>query len=174
MISFKYILIALLVVLILAAFVSGYFLLSVKKAPVTACTMEAKLCPGGSVVGRTGASCKFADCPAVNPSVQNSGIIGTVLLGPTCPVEKNPPDPKCADKLFATTLEIISADKTQIIKQITSDSSGRFAVNLVPGEYLIQSVPNTNILPRCSSNGTIVVVADQYTKADVSCDTGIR
>ncbi len=28
-----------------------------------ACTMEAKLCPDGSSVGRTGPSCEFAPCP---------------------------------------------------------------------------------------------------------------
>ncbi len=28
-----------------------------------ACTMEAKLCPDGSSVGRTGPNCEFAACP---------------------------------------------------------------------------------------------------------------
>jgi len=27
------------------------------------CTMEAKLCPDGSAVGRTGPNCEFAPCP---------------------------------------------------------------------------------------------------------------
>lgn len=31
-----------------------------------ACTMEAKLCPDGSSVGRTGPKCEFAECPKVN------------------------------------------------------------------------------------------------------------
>lgn len=31
-----------------------------------ACTMEAKLCPDGSAVGRSGPNCEFAPCPAVN------------------------------------------------------------------------------------------------------------
>ena len=30
----------------------------------TMCTMEAKLCPDGSSVGRTGPNCEFAACPA--------------------------------------------------------------------------------------------------------------
>jgi len=29
------------------------------------CTMEAKLCPDGSAVGRTGPNCEFAACPEV-------------------------------------------------------------------------------------------------------------
>ncbi|MDC0721390.1 hypothetical protein [Nannocystis bainbridge] len=28
-----------------------------------ACTMEAKVCPDGSAVGRTGPNCEFAPCP---------------------------------------------------------------------------------------------------------------
>jgi len=31
--------------------------------PMVACTMEAKLCPGGSAVGRVGPNCEFAKCP---------------------------------------------------------------------------------------------------------------
>lgn len=33
-----------------------------------ACTMEAKKCPDGSYVSRTGPNCEFAKCPTVNPS----------------------------------------------------------------------------------------------------------
>jgi|GEM_PF-3541662 len=32
---------------------------------VTACTTEAKVCPDGTVVGRTGEQCQFAECPPV-------------------------------------------------------------------------------------------------------------
>lgn len=32
----------------------------------TACTQEAKLCPDGSSVGRTGLNCEFAPCPGEN------------------------------------------------------------------------------------------------------------
>lgn len=31
-----------------------------------ACTMEAKLCPDGSSVGRIGPACEFAPCPDMN------------------------------------------------------------------------------------------------------------
>ncbi len=38
-----------------------------------ACTEEAKLCPDGSAVGRTGPSCEFAPCPdAVTPTQDNN------------------------------------------------------------------------------------------------------
>ncbi len=37
------------------------------KPPPTACTQEAKLCPDGSTVGRTGPNCEFAPCPTTYP-----------------------------------------------------------------------------------------------------------
>ena len=39
----------------------GYSIL--KKGKPVACTQEAKLCPDGSYVGRTGPNCEFALCP---------------------------------------------------------------------------------------------------------------
>src|SRR3989338_9585624 len=42
--------------------------------PIIACTQEAKICPDGTAVGRTGLNCEFAACPsAVKP------------LPPSCP-----------------------------------------------------------------------------------------
>lgn len=32
------------------------------------CTMEAKICPDGSTVGRSGPSCEFAPCPTQGPT----------------------------------------------------------------------------------------------------------
>ncbi|MEY4731872.1 MAG: hypothetical protein RL681_818 [Candidatus Parcubacteria bacterium] len=42
----------------------GYFALTKTQSPVAQqCTMEARLCPDGSAVGRTGPNCEFAECP---------------------------------------------------------------------------------------------------------------
>ncbi len=44
----------------------GMYYFLVKKAPKpVACTQEAKICPDGSAVGRTGPNCEFAECPTV-------------------------------------------------------------------------------------------------------------
>jgi hypothetical protein len=44
-----------------------------EKEPV-ACTMEAKLCPDGSYVGRTGPNCEFI-CPATSTPIFEDGTI---------------------------------------------------------------------------------------------------
>jgi hypothetical protein len=36
--------------------------------PATACTEEAKVCPDGSAVGRSGPNCEFAPCPGEGSS----------------------------------------------------------------------------------------------------------
>lgn len=152
----------------------------------TACTDEAKLCPDGTYVGRTGSQCQFSTCPSViiatttatttPPSAQkiNGGISGTVLLGPTCPVMRNPPDPQCADKPYATSLEVTTVDGTKVITRFSSDTQGKFKVNVPPGEYIIRSIPTNNFYPRCGTSETIRVKLHEFTNAPVSCDTGIR
>ncbi|HLC60214.1 MAG TPA: hypothetical protein VJJ52_02185 [Candidatus Nanoarchaeia archaeon] len=44
--------------------ISVFFILACTQNDPVACTEEAKICPDGSAVGRTGPKCEFADCPA--------------------------------------------------------------------------------------------------------------
>jgi hypothetical protein len=106
-------------------------------------------------------------------TVASSGVKGTVLLGPTCPMERVPADPACADRAYAAKLQLMNQDATSVIKTFSSDSAGRYQIAVAPGTYVIRSVPTANIFPSCSS-GTIVVKAHTYTTMPVSCDTGIR
>ena len=152
-----------------------------------ACTEEAKLCPDGSYVGRTGPQCQFSSCPtnATGTSTatttpistttpKTSGITGTVLLGPRCPVMRDPPDPQCDDRPYQTNLVVTTPDGARTIVQFSSNTTGKFKVNVPPGEYVIRSAPTSNFYPRCSSNGNVIVKAGVFTDTAVSCDTGIR
>lgn len=62
-----------------------------------ACTVEAKLCPDGSYVGRTGPNCAFASCPGPNPTPTPapggdcSGPGGACPSGYTCIQKCGPP-----------------------------------------------------------------------------------
>jgi len=136
-----------------------------------ACSQIAKLCPDGSAVGRTGPNCEFAPCPTTN----GQGIVsGQILLGPTCPVMRIPPDPACADKPYQTTIQIIATNSPQgaPFKVITSDKQGNYTVTLPAGEYNFQP-HGGNLLPRCGSQD-VTVTAGANLKYDFSCDTGIR
>ena len=163
-----------IILIVLVLIIAGAMYLYVSKnQPVQkACTMEARLCPDGSYVGRTGPSCEFAACPS--PTSNKSGISGQVLLGPTCPVERIPPDPNCVDKPYKTNLMLTFADQSYVIAQFSSDENGNFSIEADPGKYQIRSAAAANLLPYCSSSGTIKVTANTYTSAAIFCDTGIR
>ncbi len=104
----------------------------------------------------------------------HTGIVGTVLLGPTCPVERVPPDPQCADRPYATKFSLTNASGSGVIEEFSSDASGAFRVDIRPGEYEIHQATGASMLPRCSAATPILVTAGTYTNVAVSCDTGIR
>ena len=101
-------------------------------------------------------------------------INGSVLLGPTCPVVKDPPEDQCADKPHKTNLALTTNDGAQVIKEFSSDENGRFTVKAPPGEYSIRSAVSGNIWPYCSSNKTTKINAGSSVETTVYCDTGIR
>jgi hypothetical protein len=139
----------------------------------TICTQEAKQCPDGSYVGRTGPNCEFAACPT-HPGIlpYTSGIQGKVSLGPTCPVARTPPDPECADKGYATLVSVSRLGSSSIYATVKSDANGAFQFSLPPGSYTV-SAAGGQTLPRCSSV-TATVGPSGYVIADISCDTGIK
>ena len=53
------------VIVVVSAFATYKFIsLKVNKNEQVFCTMEAKMCPDGSYVGREGPKCEFAKCPS--------------------------------------------------------------------------------------------------------------
>jgi len=152
-------------------------------APV-ACTMEAKLCPDGSAVGRTGPNCEFAPCPQASakptstlptpepvPLYQGSRISGYIHMGPTCPVQKNPPDPNCADKPYANAA-IVATNSAGKQYSGQSGADGKFNLALPAGTYTIKIIP-ANKFPRCEEKQA-TATANNMVSLDISCDTGIR
>src|ERR1035437_3981919 len=98
--------------------------------------MEAKLCPDGSYVSRTGPNCEFTSCPTTIAPYK-SGVRGTVLLGPTCPVERIPPDPACAEKPYATAITVYRTGSSAPFVIGNSDTAGAFQFPLPPGSYTL-------------------------------------
>ena len=140
------------------------------------CTQEVKLCPDGSYVGRTGPNCEFTTCPNVKGILPySSGIYGVVTLGPTCPVERIPPDPNCADRPYKTSIKIFHINNlNSIFLSIDSDEDGTFSASLPPGEYFIEAGKDNNLgLPICNTS-QVTVDPDSFASITISCDTGIR
>lgn len=68
--------ITLLVIAVVVVVASLYVILN--SGQDQACTMDAKICPNGMSVGRTGPNCEFAPCPAnviLDPNFSRLGVI---------------------------------------------------------------------------------------------------
>lgn len=129
---------------------------------------------GGSDVRGTGepSATSTAEIPTPGILPYTSGVRGIVMLGPTCPVERIPPDPACADKPFATTITVHRSGASATFAKGESDASGRFSISLPPGEYTL-SAGSGSMLPRCAPTDASVG-STGYTSVSISCDTGIR
>ncbi len=66
-------------VLVLIIIGVGFLFLSKNKPTEIACTMEARLCPDGSYVGRTGPKCEFTACPNTETNTTSTKIGQKIL-----------------------------------------------------------------------------------------------
>ncbi len=113
-----------------------------------------------------------APVPTPSPRpVGASGIRGTATIGPTCPVQRIPPDPTCADKPYAALLNFSTQSGT-LVKQVQAKGDGSFEAALPAGVYVITQAEG-KIYPRLSPQ-TVTVKQDQYTSIHLSFDSGIR
>jgi hypothetical protein len=100
-------------------------------------------------------------------------IKGKVILGPTCPVERIPPDPQCAPRPYQATIFIYkTTDTAKPYKTLSTTASGTFMAALDPGTYIL-NVQRKGFYPRCQ-NAQVEVLPNKVKKVTVSCDTGIR
>ncbi len=114
-----------------------------------------------------------AGCPVPIPGNLDSGIAGTVLAGPQCPVVGPNSGPECDDKPLAATI-VVRSTAGLLVTQFTSDASGEFRVPLFPGTYLLDPQPvSASGLPHGVPQ-TVTVDAGQFTEVTIEYDTGIR
>ena len=104
--------------------------------------------------------------------VQGLGkITGTILLGPTCPVLRDPPDPECADKPIFGDFIVQKAMGNIGFVRFSTQRDGSFSVTLPAGEHYITLAKPKGL----GIQGRLVnVVAGETTEVAITFDTGIR
>jgi len=101
----------------------------------------------------------------------DSGIRGTVLLGPTCPVETL--ESPCPDRPLAD-VEIRVLRGSDVVATVRSDGEGRFAVALDPGRYEVQAVVEEGGPGMSAKPVDVVVTNGVFNDVNVPVDSGIR
>ena len=108
--------------------------------------------------------------PLLAASATDSGIMGRVTIGPVCPVVQvgNP----CPDKPYQATLTVLASPSRSKVLQFQTDSNGVFQITLGPGEYILHP-ESPGVMPY-AREVPFVVREHQFTRLDVSYDSGIR
>ena len=102
-----------------------------------------------------------------------SGVKGTAILGPACPIERTSPDTSCADHAYVGKLQLMDQTGSKVLNAFSTAKDGTYRLEAAPGTYVIRSPLIVNVFPSCSS-GTIVIKAHAYTTMRVTCDSGVR
>ena len=105
-------------------------------------------------------------CGNGTPAATDSGITGTVIYGPTCPVQR---ENEVCETPYATTLTISKDGKT--VATVNSGKDGRFRVALAPGVYQLSAKP-TGIGGMQPSE--VTVRAHAFTNVTLMLDSGSR
>jgi hypothetical protein len=120
--------------------------------------------------------CEFAACPDMyvtpKPTPSASGVEGSITIGPSCPVLRDPPESGCADKPYVATVKVMNADGKTQVGEFVSSTNGAFKFGLAPGEYVLVPVGG-RVYPQASSQ-TVVVKKDAFAHVSIQFDSGIR
>jgi hypothetical protein len=108
--------------------------------------------------------------PLVAASVTDSGIVGQVTIGPMCPVVQA--GSPCPDKHYQAALTVLASPSRTRVLQFQTDSNGLYRITLAPGEYILHP-ESPGVMPHAGEI-PFVVHAGQFTRLDVSYDSGIR
>lgn len=123
----------------------------------TACPADARQCPDGTYVGRTGPACEFATCPSGVPSAE-VGPVGTVTgqlsLGATT---------------YVGTVEARNASGA-LVATAQSNTTGTYVLKLAAGEYQI-TARGTTATVQCARVHTSVKTGVVAT-ANIACTSG--
>jgi hypothetical protein len=111
-------------------------------------------------------------CVPSRPAKHDFVVTGTVSAGPTCPVERIPPDPNCADRPVSGAEIIFVNDGGNSVGSVSSDADGRFSISLPPGRYTLNPQPLPGLLGAAPTQTIVVSNADVAVK--LRYDTGIR
>ena len=122
-----------------------------------------------AVVALLGTACSSA----AQSAPPGTGLAITAVAGPTCPVEKIPPDPACAPRpvVGATVLVVDGGGNT--IATVLTDAKGTASASVPAGNYVVRPQPVVGLMGTAGDQ-TVTIVDGVLTPVVLAYDTGIR
>lgn len=114
-----------------------------------------------------------ASAPGASGLEGRAPLAGVVVAGPTCPVERIPPDPSCAPRTVVGAHLIVRDRSGSIVATLTTDTHGVFATTLPWGDYTITTVAVAGLMHAPSPQDFVLGPAG-LTGLRITFDTGIR
>ena len=100
-----------------------------------------------------------------------TGIRGSVVLGPTCPVERA--DSPCPPAPYAARITVKQGGDA--VASYDTGPDGTFHIQLAPGTYTVEAEPlEENPIARMDPLPPVDVPSDGYADITISFDSGIR
>ena len=116
-----------------------------------------------------------AACGSASAQAPASGLAGRVLMAPTCPVERVPPQPGCAPRPLVAVLSIQRFGTHAHARKVHTASDGRFHILLPAATYTVQALPlGASPFPRPPPPRRVQVHSGRFARITILYDTGIR
>lgn len=109
---------------------------------------------------------------AATAGAEDQGVRGVVLLGPQCPVETDASP--CPDVPLPGVRIRVLQDGEPLDVTATSDESGRFELQLAPGQYTLEAIVPSDGPGMFAKPVDVTVSAGSFVDVVVPVDTGIR
>ena len=111
--------------------------------------------------------------PEPAPAAGPTDLTVTVLSGPTCPVETNPPDPACAPRPVADAVILVRDAQGTELTRAPTNQDGILRLQVPAGAYVVEPQPVEGLMgtpePIAFSTG-----AGGEVMLQLDYDTGIR
>jgi hypothetical protein len=108
-----------------------------------------------------------------DPTAGKTGIRGSANAGPTCPVERVPPDPSCAAHPVQGAVIVVRDASGAAVDRTVTNAAGTYFSAVGAGTYTVEPQPVDGIMGTPPPQH-VVVAAGQRATADFAYDTGIR
>jgi hypothetical protein len=113
-------------------------------------------------------------------SAPDSGVIGTVVAGPGCPVDQQPiegqPEQRpgvCEERPVQADVRVLQVRSGRVVATVRSTAEGRFRIELPAGRYELQALRPAD-RSAAGPPRLVVVRPHELSEATLQFDTGIR